>query len=61
MRAIGTYFEQVPKTVVEKILAQQIPPPEVELAGVAAVNKRAASKPASKAPNETKSRKPSNE
>jgi hypothetical protein len=61
MKAIGTYFEQVPKTVIEKILAQQIPPPESELAGDAAVNQRGISKPASKSPNGTKSRKPNNE
>jgi hypothetical protein len=46
MRAIGTYFEQVPKAVIEKILAQQAPPPGDELAGEEAVNKPAASKPA---------------
>jgi hypothetical protein len=46
MRAIGTYFEQVPKAVIEKILAQQVPPPEDEQAGDQAVNKPAASKPA---------------
>jgi hypothetical protein len=46
MRAIGTYFEQVPKAVIEKILAQQVPPPEDERAGDEAGNKRAASKPA---------------
>ena len=45
MRAIGTYFEQVPKAVIEKILAQQVPPPEDERAGDEAVNKRAPSKP----------------
>jgi hypothetical protein len=61
MRAMGTYFEQVPKTVIEKIIAQQVPPPENEVAGDAAVNKRAASKPASKTPSGTKSRKPNNE
>jgi hypothetical protein len=46
MRAIGTYFEQVPKAVIEKILAQQIPPPEDARAGEAAVNKPGPSKPA---------------
>jgi hypothetical protein len=46
MKAIGTYFEQVPKAVVEKILAQQVPPSEDELASADAVNKWAASKPA---------------
>ncbi len=51
MRTVGTHFEQVPKTVVEKILAQQVPPPENELAGDAAVSKRAISKAASKTPS----------
>jgi hypothetical protein len=46
MRAIGTYFEQVPKAVIEKILAQQVAPSEDELAGDEAGNKRDASKPA---------------
>jgi len=46
MRASGTYFEQVPKAVMEKILAQQVPPSEDERADDEAVNKRAASKPA---------------
>jgi hypothetical protein len=46
MRAIGTYFEQVPKAVIEKILAQQVPPSEDEPAAAEAGNKRAASKPA---------------
>jgi hypothetical protein len=31
MRAAGTYFEQVPKTVIEKILAQQDPPAESKI------------------------------
>ncbi len=31
MKAFGTYFEQVPKAVIEKILAQQGPPDEVEV------------------------------
>jgi hypothetical protein len=30
MRPAGTHFEQVPKAVVEKILAQQAPPAENE-------------------------------
>ena len=58
MRGSGTYFEQVPKTVVEKILAQQAPPLEHEVARDAASNKRATSKPASKTPSGTKSRNP---
>ena len=57
MRAIGTYFEQVPKAVIEKILAQQVPPPEDELIGDEAINKRATSKP----PSGTKSRNPTAE
>jgi hypothetical protein len=61
MRAIGTYFEQVPKTVVEKILAQQVPSPESKLVGDEAVEKRAAGKPANRTPNGTKSRKPNTE
>ncbi len=38
MKSTGTYFEQVPKAIVEKILAKQMSPPEVDLAerGVAA-------------------------
>jgi len=61
LRAIGTYFEQVPKTVIEKILAQQVSSLENELAGDVVVNKRGASKPASKTPNGTKSRNPNTE
>jgi hypothetical protein len=61
MRAMGTYFQQVPKTVVEKIIAQQILPPEDELAGDEAIDKRAASKPAGKTPSATESRNPTAE
>jgi len=43
MRAAGTYFEQVPKTVIEKILAQQAPRAENEMGSDAVVAKRAAS------------------
>src|SRR5271170_1297536 len=43
MRAAGTYFEQVPKTVVENILAQQAPRAENEMGSDAVVAKRAAS------------------
>jgi hypothetical protein len=32
MKSAGTYFEQVPKAIVEKILAKQIDPPEMDLA-----------------------------
>jgi|HubBroStandDraft_5_1064220.scaffolds.fasta_scaffold284252_3 hypothetical protein len=46
MRASGTHFEQVPRAVIEKILAQQVPPSEVELVDDEAVNKRAVRKPA---------------
>jgi hypothetical protein len=61
MRAMGTYFEQVPKTVIEKIIAQQIPPPEDELIGDEASKKRAASKPAGKTSSGNKSRNPTAE
>lgn len=61
MRGIATYFEQVPKAVIEKILAQQFPPPEDDPAGDAVVNRRAISKTASKTPSGIKSRKPNNE
>jgi hypothetical protein len=54
MRAVGTYFEQVPKTVIEKILAQQEPPVENEMGSDATVAKRAASG----APIQAKSRNP---
>jgi hypothetical protein len=59
MRAIGTYFEQVPKTVVEKILAQQVPPLEKEPINDAPVSKRSARKPARKTPKGIKFRNPS--
>jgi hypothetical protein len=52
MRSVETYFEQVPKVVVEKILARQDPQTAIDLISVAVVNKR----PASSAPNRTKSR-----
>jgi hypothetical protein len=42
MRAAGTYFEQVPKTVIDKILAQQAPQAENELSSDKAVTKRVA-------------------
>ena len=32
MKSAGTHFEQVPKAIVEKILAKQIEPSEVDLA-----------------------------
>ena len=32
MKLTGTHFEQVPKAFVEKILAKQIDPPEMDLA-----------------------------
>jgi hypothetical protein len=48
MKAIGTYFEQVPKTVIEKILAQQDPPDDVEPGSDESVKKWDASKAASK-------------
>lgn len=32
MKSPETYFEQVPKAVVEKILAKQMGPPEMDLA-----------------------------
>ena len=49
MKAIGTYFEQVPRAVIEKILAQQAPPDEVELGSEESVKKWDASKAASEA------------
>jgi hypothetical protein len=54
MRAAGTYFEQVPKTVIEKILAQQEPPAEDEMDSNAALEKPAVSD----VPNRSKSRNP---
>jgi hypothetical protein len=30
MKSAGTHFEQVPKAIVEKILAKQIGPPETD-------------------------------
>jgi hypothetical protein len=32
MKSAGTHFEQVPKAIVEKILANQIGPPETDSA-----------------------------
>ena len=32
MKSAGTHFEQVPKAIVEKILAKQIGPPETDSA-----------------------------
>jgi hypothetical protein len=58
MRTIGTYFEQVPKAVVEKILAQQVPLLDSELVGAAAAAERSGSKPGSKTAHGAKSRKP---
>lgn len=43
MRKIGTYFEQVPKTVIEKVLSEQGPPAENELPSDEASTKRAPS------------------
>lgn len=54
MRAAGTYFEQVPKTVIEKIIAQQDPSAEIKMGSDAVAKKPAASS----APNRTKSRNP---
>jgi hypothetical protein len=54
MRAVGTYFEQVPKAVIEKILAQQVPPAENEMGSDKVVTKRAARN----AQNPAKSRNP---
>jgi len=48
MKAIGTYFEQVPRAVIEKILAQQGAPDEVQLVSDESVKKWDASKAASK-------------
>jgi hypothetical protein len=52
MRAAATHFEQVPKTVIEKILAKQDSPAENKISSDAAVAKPAASN----APNRAKSR-----
>lgn len=54
MKAAGTYFEQVPRTVIEKILAQQTLLTENKMATDAAIEKR----PVSKALSQTKSRNP---
>jgi hypothetical protein len=32
MKSAGTHFEQVPKAIVEKILAKQVGPPETDSA-----------------------------
>jgi hypothetical protein len=58
MKTIGTYFEQVPKTVIEKILAQPNPPDDVELGSDESVNKWDASKTAIKAASKTTIRNP---
>jgi len=58
MKAIGTYFEQFPKTFIEKILAQQGPPDEVELGSDESVKRWGASKTASKAASKTTIRNP---
>jgi hypothetical protein len=44
-KATGTYFEVVPKTVIEKILAQQVQSLDNELIRTAGSGKRAATKP----------------
>jgi hypothetical protein len=44
MGGTGTYFKQVPKAVIEKIVARQIPPAECDLVAEEAVKKRAARK-----------------
>jgi hypothetical protein len=54
MRAAGTYFEQVPKTVIEKILAQQNSAAEIKMGGDVAVKTPAASN----APNRATFRSP---
>jgi hypothetical protein len=54
MRTLGTYFEQVPRTVIEKILAKQDAPAENKIGSNAAVTEPAASK----IPNRAKSRNP---
>jgi len=58
MKAIGTYFEQVPRTVIEQILAQQDPPDGVELASDESVKKWNASKPTGKAAGKATTRNP---
>jgi hypothetical protein len=54
MRADGTYFEQVPKTVIEKILAEQDPPAESKVGSDVPAEKPAVSD----VPNRSKSRNP---
>jgi hypothetical protein len=49
MRAVGTYFEQVPKTVIDKILAQQEPLAEDPRGSAEAVKKSEPGKAAGKA------------
>jgi hypothetical protein len=58
MKATGTYFEQVPKTVIEKILAQQHSPDSLELGGEESVKKWDASKAVSKAASKVTTRNP---
>jgi hypothetical protein len=50
MRALGTYFEQVPRTVIEKILAQQNPPPKNEVDSDEAIQNWAITKPKTRHP-----------
>jgi hypothetical protein len=58
MKATGTYFEQVPKTVIEKILAQQHSPDGLELGGDESVSEWDASKAVSKAASKVTTRNP---
>jgi len=50
MRALGTYFEQVPRTVIEKILAQQNPPPKNEVDSDEVIQNWAITKPKTRHP-----------
>ena len=50
MKAVGTYFEQVPKAVIEKILAQQDPPAENKVGSDETVKKWTASKSTTRSP-----------
>jgi hypothetical protein len=54
----GTYFEIVPKTVVEKILAQQVRLLHNELIRVAGSSKRTGKSAANKAATKATTRKP---
>jgi hypothetical protein len=56
MREKGTYFEQVPKAVIEKILARQIRLLDEELIGAAASSRQGGNNATSKTRKGSKSR-----